>query len=188
MSYAVDNESGSQPDGDSAGPRDSFDAGTDFDALQPVNWFLLTADEAHAEWYDLDRWVKDVLRDTYGLPPSILPPFWHRHDELIWELSALHLYWRSSYASDAPPSAPCSWHRELAETRARLREWVALSGTRLDRDRPTRHTTWPGEPVITPAPEHDIADRDEDFSKFVDDDITTRRRIEERAVGVHNHP
>jgi hypothetical protein len=67
-----------------------FDVGSDFaEALRPVNWNPLTADEAYSEWHDLDKWVK-WLRKTYGLPPPILPPFWHRHDELIWELSALH--------------------------------------------------------------------------------------------------
>lgn len=157
------------------------DAGSDLaDILRPVNWFILTADEAYAEWYDLDRWVKVVLRDTYGLPPSILPPFWHRHDELIWELSALHLSWRSSYDSDAPPSAPSMWHRELAEARNRLREWASLSGTRIDRDRPTRQTVWPGEAPIPPAEERQIDNRDEDFHLFVQEDINSRRRVEKR--------
>lgn len=168
---------------DAGADQSEPESGSDFaDVRRPVNWFLLTADEAYAEWYDLDRWVKVVLRDTYGLPPSMLPPFWHRHDELIWELSALHLYWRSSFDSDAPPSAPTMWHRELAEGRNRLREWVSLSGTRLDRDRPTRQTAWPGEPPIAPVPERAIANRDEDFHHFVQEDIASRRQIEQRVA------
>lgn len=150
------------------------------DPLSPVNWFLLSADEAYAEWYDLDKWVKIVLRDTYGLPPSILPPFWHRHDELIWELSALHLLWRSSYDSEAPPSGPTMWHRELGEARNRLREWTSLSGTRLDRDRPTRPPAWPGESPTQPVAERQIDDRDEDFHLFVQEDVESRRHVEQR--------
>src|SRR5215207_11162475 len=76
--------------------------------LHPINWNLLTADEAEAEWLDLNAWV-NWLRSTYGLPPTVIPPFWHRHDELVWELSALHLHWLNSYDPDGSPSAPIMW-------------------------------------------------------------------------------
>jgi hypothetical protein len=141
--------------------------------VRPVDWNSLTADEAEHEWLDLNRWV-DWLRRTYGLPPTIVPPLWHRHDELVWEPSALHLDWRNSYDPDASASAPLVWHRDFAEARHRLREWVAACGTRLDRDRPTRLTTWPGEPAPRSAPEAMIADRDEDFVAFVLDDVRRR--------------
>src|SRR5680860_1204973 len=91
------------------------------------------------EWLDLNAWVNWV-RATYGLPPTVVPPFWHRHDELVWELSALHQHWLNSYDPEGSPSAPLAWHRDFADARARLREWVSTSGTRLDRDRPTRQT------------------------------------------------
>lgn len=183
MSYTEIEAEMPPPDDAMPPPPAPFEVGSDLaEMLRPVNWFLLTADEASAEWHDLDQWIKKVLRDTYGLPPSILPPFWHRHDELIWELSALHLYWRSSFDSEAPPSAPTMWHRELGEAKTRLREWVSLSGTRLDRDRPTRRTAWPGETPIAPEPECAIADRDEDFARFVLNDITTRRRLERQIA------
>jgi hypothetical protein len=184
MRYDTETESQTPSRQESETPqRDAPEAGSDFsEAQQPVNWFLLAADEAYAEWHDLDQWVKKVLRDSYGLPPTILPPYWHRHGELIWELSALHLLWRASYDSEAPPSAPTTWHREFVEARNRLREWVSLCGTRLDRDRPTRRTVWPGEPPIAPAPERVIADRDEDFEQFVLDDIAKRRQIEHRMA------
>jgi hypothetical protein len=141
--------------------------------VRPVNWNTLVADEAEHEWLDLNRWV-DWLRRTYGLPPTIVPPLWHRHDELVWELSALHLHWLNSYDPDASPSAPHAWHRDFAEARHRLREWVATCGTRLDRDRPTRLTAWPGEEPRQPDPEALIADRDEDFVAFVLDDVARR--------------
>ena len=143
----------------------------------PINWLDLGPDEARAELVDLDRWVK-FLRTAYGLPPSIVPPLWHRHDELIWELSALHLAWLNAYHPDAPLSAPCSWHHDFTLARARLREWVSACGTRLDRDRPTRQTTWPGEATAPASVEVSIADRDRDFEEFVRGEVTRRRRTE----------
>ncbi|WP_183408236.1 hypothetical protein [Nocardioides pocheonensis] len=146
----------------------------------PINWNLLTADEAEVEWRDLDRWVK-WLRVSFGLPPAIVPPYWHRHDELVWELSALHTHWLSAYHETASPSAPIGWLRDFADARFRLRDWVAICGTRLDRDRPTRQTTWPGEPAEASGGEVEIRDRDRDFEEFVRDDILRRRRTEHVA-------
>lgn len=88
-------------------PDEVADEGIDFDEVDfpdqdesapphPVNWHLLRADELEAEWYALNRWV-ETIRRTYGLPASVIPPFWHRHDELVWELSALHLHWLCAY-------------------------------------------------------------------------------------------
>lgn len=148
---------------------------------RPVNWNLLTAAEAAAEWLDLDAWV-DWLRDTYGLPPTIIPPLWHRHDELVWELSALHIAWLAAYDPEGQPSGPLGWHRDFTEARHRLREWISTSGTRLDRDRPTRHTAWPGEPNQPSNPETEITDRRADFLEFVHDDVNARRHIEEQAL------
>ena len=142
-----------------------------------INWNLLAADEAEYRWRDLDAWVK-WLRSSFGLAPTTVPPYWHRHDELVWELSALHTHWLACYHETAGPSDPIGWLSDFAEARDRLRDWVAICGTRLDRDRPTRQTSWPGE-----APEHssgevEIFDRDQDFEVFVLDDLRQRRRIE----------
>jgi hypothetical protein len=155
----------------------------DFDPdapLRPINWNLLSADEALAEWMDLDAWV-DWLRKTFGLPPAVVPPLWHRHDELVWELSALHTHWLSAYDSDNSPSSPIGWLRDFAEARHRLREWVSTAGCRLDRDRPTRQTTWPGEAPCETSAEVEITNRRADFIRWVDDDVAARRLVEERA-------
>jgi hypothetical protein len=145
----------------------------------PINWNTLTADEAETEWLELNTWV-NWLRHTYGLPAAIIPPYWHRHPELIWELSALHLHWLGAYDPEQHGSAPHGWHRDFADTRERLRDWVATSGTRLDRDRPTRQTSWPGEqPESTDGTgETTILNRDEDFVQFVLDDVHRRRQAE----------
>lgn len=111
----------------------------------PVDWNLLTAEEAASEWAELDKWVT-WLRHIYGLPVSVIPPFWHRHPELVWELSAVHLHWLCAYDPDGNGSAPNSCHRDFADSRQRLRDWVSACGTRSDSDRATRQTAWSGEP------------------------------------------
>ncbi|SJN15485.1 hypothetical protein FM104_00310 [Microbacterium esteraromaticum] len=144
----------------------------------PINWNLLTAEEAEAEWLDLNQWV-DWLRTTYGLASTVIPPFWHRHPELVWELSALHLHWLSAYDAEQNGSAPSGWHRDFADTRERLRDWVSASGTRLDRDRPTRQTTWPGEKPGESVQDTIITNREEDFVQFVIEDVAARREAED---------
>lgn len=144
----------------------------------PINWNLLSADDAEIEWLELNRWV-DWLRHTYGLSASVVPPFWHHHTELVWELSALHLHWLCAYDPEQNGSAPIGWHHDFAAARQRLRDWVATSGTRLDRDRPTRQTIWPGEEPTEPIEETVIDNRDEEFVQFVQDDVARRREAEE---------
>lgn len=177
----LDVESAGATDPIFGGPEDeTADVLQGDEPLRPINWNLLTTEEAESEWLDLNAWV-DWLRLTYGLPPTVIPPLWHRHDELVWELSALHLHWLNSYDPENSPSAPLAWHRDFAEARNRLREWVSTSGTRLDRDRPTRHAAWPGEAAAQPPPESVIDDRDTDFVQFVHDDLAARRKVEERV-------
>jgi hypothetical protein len=141
----------------------------------PINWLTLGPEEARSAFLDLNRWV-NFVRVAYGLPPTVIPPFWHRHDEMIWELSALHQHWLNTYHPDSPLSAPAHWHHDFAAARVRLREWVAINGTRLDRDRPTRVTAWPGEPPVTSRGEVEITDREEDFRKFLQEDFVQRER------------
>ena len=63
--------------------------------------------------------------------------------------------------------------------RPRLREWVAASGTRLDRDRPTRQTTWHGEEPADPIEDVFVADRDRDFVDYVAAQVAERRAAED---------
>lgn len=168
-----------QTDDDSVG-ADAFgdlDGPLTAEPPHPINWDLLTAEEAELEWLELNRWV-NWLRRTYGLPASVVPPFWHRHPELVWELSALHLHWLSAYDPDQHGSAPFGWHRDFADARQRLHEWVATSGTRLERDRPTRQTSWPGESPANIVEDNVILNRDEDFMQFLIADIEKRREAE----------
>jgi hypothetical protein len=155
---------------------DDLDGPLTAEPPHPVNWNLLTAEEAELEWVELNRWV-NWLRRTYGLPASVVPPFWHRHPELVWELSALHLHWLCAYDPDQHGSAPFGWHRDFADARQRLHDWVATSGTRLERDRPTRQTAWPGERT-EPLEDIIIDERDDDFARFVLADVEKRRKAE----------
>ena len=162
-------------------PPEAGPASPRFDVPEPphpVNWNLLTANDLEAELLELNRWV-DWLRHTYGLPASVVPPYWHRHPELLWELSALHLHWLCAYDPEQNGSAPLGWHRDFADARARLRDWVAACGTRLDRDRPTRQTSWPGEDPTQPIEDSPITDRDEDFVRFVIDMVNARQEAED---------
>lgn len=144
---------------------------------ESINWNLLVSEDADREWRDLDAWAT-WLKVTFGLPPSIVPPYWHRHDELVWELSALHTHWLSCYHETASPSAPIAWMRDFADARNRLRDWVAICGTRLDRDRPTRQTVWPGEKGVELGGEISIADRRRDFEEVVRADVLRRKAAE----------
>lgn len=157
--------------------------------LRPVNWNLLLAHDLEQEWLALNRWV-EWLRHTYALPASVIPPYWHRHPELQWELSALHLHWLAAYDPDQDASAPHGWHRDFAATRDRLRDWVTTAGTRLDRDRPSRQTAWPGEPPAPSVDETPIIDRRADFVAFVIEQVTRRQAAEDAFYAQLNehHP
>lgn len=159
--------------------RPAFDPGNDLPGPpRPINWNLLSADDLEAELLELNRWI-DWLRHTYGLSASVIPPMWHRHPELLWELSALHLHWLCAYDPEQNGSAPLGWHRDFADARMRLREWVATCGTKLDHDRPTRQTIWPGEEPGDPIEDVPIIDRDAEFVEFVMADVEARRVAEE---------
>ncbi|MHB1538479.1 MAG: hypothetical protein ACYCUM_09220 [Solirubrobacteraceae bacterium] len=56
---------------------------------------------------------------------------------------------------------------------------MALSGTRVDRDRPTRKAAWPGEGAEPAVQEAPILNREVEFTAFVAADVA--RRGEEEA-------
>jgi len=108
-----------------------------------IDWTRLSPEDLEHELLELNQFV-DWLRHTYGLPPQIIPPMWHRHGEMIWELSALRQQWLTCYDQQAKGNMGVVFHAEFAAARERLRDWVTISGSRLDRDRATRITPWPG--------------------------------------------
>lgn len=142
----------------------------------PIRWSLLSAAEAEIEWYALNEWTH-WLRKRYGLPTAVVPPFWHRHGELVEELSALHLHYLGSFHQDQDGSGPMGWHADFDTWQKRMREWVTITGTKLDRDRDTRQTAWPGEPPAPELHEEKIDDREADFFAFVEADLEHRRQL-----------
>ncbi len=136
------------------------------DTPVPINWAVLDDEQWVVELRALDAWVS-WLKTEYGLSAAIIPPLWHRHPELIWELSALHLFWVHSYDPQQEATGPIAFHREFAAARVRLQDWVTTSGTSLFRDRATRITAWPGEVDQGPVIEKPIFDRADDFALFI---------------------
>lgn len=141
----------------------------------PIKWSLLSAEQAEIEWFILNEWVH-WYRKRYGLPTAVVPPFWHRHPELVEELSALHLHYLGCFHKDQDGSGPLTWHADSAALQKRLREWVTICGTKLDRDRETRQTVWPGEAPAEEIVEIVIDDREADFQAFVEADVRARWR------------
>jgi hypothetical protein len=145
---------------------------------RPVNWNILTAAEAQVEWLELNAWV-NWLRHEFGLSVNVVPPFWHRHPELVWPLSALRQHWLSAYDVKQHGSAPFGWWRDFWDFQQRLRDAVTACGTKLNTDRPTRQAVWPGEDEHPAPVEAVIANRDEDFAQFVKEDVARRQAIED---------
>ena len=118
----------------------------DFDddrPLRAINWNLLSADEALAEWMDLDGWI-DWLRKSFGLPPTVIPPLWHRHDELVWELSALHTHWLNAYDTEGSAPGPIGWLRDFADgVDAQSPRPQAAQASRRAAPTATAAETWP---------------------------------------------
>lgn len=91
----------------------------------------------------------------------------------------MHLHWLCAYGPNQDGSAPLGWHRDFADARQRLRDWVSACGTRRDRDRPTRQTPWPGEESHHEVLEKAILDRDADFAEFVAEQVRAREEAED---------
>jgi hypothetical protein len=144
---------------------------------RPINWCTLPPEDLEHELLELNAWV-DWLRHEYGLPSQIIPPMWHRHPELLWELSALKQHWLFCYDPQAKGNQAIAWHHDFAITRERLRDWVTIAGTRLDRDRPTRVTPWPGgeaeDWVEQDTTERPVVERSKDFVTFVTEQVARR--------------
>ncbi|MFH5823096.1 hypothetical protein [Georgenia sp. AZ-5] len=92
----------------------------------PIDWRFLSPRRAEHELRTLDEWV-NWLRHEFGIPPTIIPPLWHRHPELLWELSALHTHFLTAHDPDASGSAPIGFLEDFAEARNRLRDLGRVS-------------------------------------------------------------
>lgn len=144
---------------------------------RPIDWDRLSPEDLEHELLELNQWV-DWLRHRYGLPAQIVPPMWHRHPEMLEELSALRQDRLFCYDRQAKGNMALVWHQGFAAARERLRDWVMIAGSRLDRDRPTRITAWPGgeaEDWVAPSTDESaVTERTEDFLAFVTEEVAKR--------------
>jgi hypothetical protein len=90
----------------------------------PINWNLLTADEAEPERPGLNQCL-NCLRHTYGPAASVVPPLWHHHPEQIREPSALHRQRLRAHDPARNGCVPLGWQRR--------RNWVAARRQAEDR-------------------------------------------------------
>jgi hypothetical protein len=107
----------------------------------PLDWTALDAAEAAAAWTALAHWVR-WLANRYEVDVREIPPCWPLHPPLVEELSALRTAHRAAFTPDGHPSGPLDWHHSLASVRARLRDYVARTGCRLDTHRSGSTPTW----------------------------------------------
>lgn len=127
----------------------------------------------------------DWLRHEYGLPAQIIPPTWHRHPELLWELSALCQHWLFCYDPQAKGNQALAWHHDFTVARERLRDWVTISGTRLDRDRPTRITLARRRSRRLDGARHgrdSVTARTSDFLAFVEEQVKARQQEQAATI------
>lgn len=103
----------------------------------PIMWAAHTPEEQRHFLDELGIWVTWLI-DHYRLDRRYVPECWTKHWELIEELSALQLAWEAAYATTAHADSPLTWHERLGNARARLAEWVALTGCRSGEHRSSK--------------------------------------------------
>ncbi|MDR1187742.1 MAG: hypothetical protein LBK95_09870 [Bifidobacteriaceae bacterium] len=157
------------PDG--LGPAEAPDA-LDLDALD--------ADALGDTLTALDSWVEG-FRAVWSLPVAVVPPYWHRHDSLVWLLASLWQHRMAAFDPDQHASAPFGFWRDFEEWKHRMREQVAATGTRADQDRPDRAVLWPGQPPSAAGeqmPPVDLSDRRRDFHAVLAWRVARRRAVD----------
>jgi hypothetical protein len=105
-------------------------------------------------------------------------PFWPRRTNVLPGSRHPSCHPSVITTPDQHGSTSFGWHRHFADARQRLHDWVARTGTRLERNRPTRQTSSPGELPADAVDDIVISDRVEDFVQFVVDDVARRREAE----------
>lgn len=109
-------------------------------------------DDFETAWLELNAWV-NWLRRAYLLPPSIVPPLWHRLPGVAAVLAELHGRW-AEVEQASPTDVPPAWPDALAEPLVRLRAAVAE------------------------CPDEAFECREADFVEFLVDEIWRRRAAE----------
>jgi hypothetical protein len=95
-------------------------------------------------------------------PVAVVPPFWHHHPEMVWELSALHLHWLvPTTPSRTPPrrSAGTATSPTPESASATGSPPAALASTETARP----GSRWPGEDPAPTIQDFTFTDRDTEF-------------------------
>lgn len=94
----------------------------------PVNWWLASEEEKALHLARLTNFTLRLVA-SYKLGVEIVPPCWHRHDELVQELLALLQYRNDQqFIPDQAPGAAIDFHEKFALWRERMRRWVSEAG------------------------------------------------------------
>ena len=138
-------ESGDDPDEGEVGadaPTPAMGGGDMPPIPRPINWRTLSSDDAEHEWLALNEWV-NWLRHEFALPAQIIPPMWHRHPELVWELSALHTLHQMSFDPADTGYGPIGFHERLTPAVTRLaRAGSGCATAHID----LKPRAWPSRP------------------------------------------
>lgn len=105
----------------------------------PVVWHELEQSQVNALWPKFTQWVV-WLADTYELTVNQLPRCWHRHSNLVQELTDLWTAWQSAHntAKGDAGSAGYLWQDALGRALDRFTtKWLGqcLNGSHQPRDR-----------------------------------------------------
>lgn len=133
--------------------------------------------DAEGHWHDVEPYKTAMV--MYGPSAERAHAQFKSGDNFIAD-------WEICYDQQAKGNMGVVWHQDFAVARERLRDWVTISGTRLDRDRATRITAWPGgetEGWIPPdTAEHPVTDRSEDFVAFLVEAVQARQAEQDAMV------
>jgi hypothetical protein len=113
----------------------------------PVDWALLTAEQAAVQWPVLARWVGEVLVPRYELTRDELPDCWALHLPAVAEMSWLRTAYVQAYLSRSAPQLAADWHtRWRPAVLSRIRELI-----KPEECSPGRHAPPRVKPVEAPA-------------------------------------
>ncbi len=103
----------------------------------------------------LRAWVDDVLRGHHPeLARDSLQACWHRHHDVLDELTALHAAWHAAYRGKAAPAtAAIEWHdRWLPGCMARCKAAIKARPCDTDGHQSPAGTQAPGDPAAVKEP------------------------------------
>ena len=106
----------------------AFDSAKFADVPAPTHWQSLPSADAAGDWAELRAWVERLQGRFAHLDHHVIPRCWWRHNDHVEALVALRDHEQSSFAPNAPATAPLDWFRALRDIAALLKSWTADLG------------------------------------------------------------